>query len=174
MGRRSRGSGRRRVAGPHRVSPDRVLRDELDRSPRFSARSTPPSRSLRGDAFAGKCQIRVPDAALLEARSRIGGKRSELSKAVTSLRDEIKLAVQNGYADLSAVSDALLSKDIDAYLQLPAHHILDEFQSTGALDQTGAVCAFGTCIGFADALNELRPQVRFEGKDESICTSWPR
>ena len=109
--------------------------------------------------------IRVLDAALLEARRRIVSKGTELTQSFAKLRDDINLAVQNGYADLAGLSAALRSNAVDVYLQRPVLRILDELSATGSIGSTGAVRAIGTATGFLEAVEELRPQLGFAGKD---------
>jgi hypothetical protein len=120
---------------------------------------------LRDEARAGRYEIRLPDAALLEARRRIVSKGNHLSESFARLRDDINLAVKNGYADLTAFSTALQSNAVDLYLQRPVLRILEELGAAGSLGRTGAVRAIGTATGFLETVEELRPRVGFAGKD---------
>jgi predicted nucleic acid-binding protein len=117
------------------------------------------ARDLLERASRGECEIRLPYAALLEARLPIVTEGKRISEAFAHLRDELANAVQNGHSHFAVVAAALQGDEMGRYLLRPVLDTVDKVEVDPAVvvlrDQTVA----------CNAMGKLRPQLAFRGKD---------
>lgn len=112
------------------------------------------------DGRAKRCELRLPYAAILEAKKPLVEVAAQLSRTFAQIRDDIERAVQNGYADFAELAGALRSDVVDAYAQRRTLAIIDTLATDPAVQSFVHVPAF-----FA-VMEELRPICKLEGKDK--------
>src|SRR5271154_6469474 len=83
------------------------------------------ARELRERAGRGECDLRLPYAALLEARHPTTEESNRLNTAFAVVRDALSNAVQNGWSDFDAASAALGGDAMDRYLGREAPRIIE-------------------------------------------------
>lgn len=116
---------------------------------------------LRKAAAAGACRLRVPCAALLEARGRITGVGKEVEKDWVTLRDQINCAARQGENDLADIARALDDAKA-AFSKYAQRRVLDVLDEVASEPTVGWLAAPAPEIAL---LQELRPKIRFSGKD---------
>jgi hypothetical protein len=115
---------------------------------------------LRADAARGACRLRVPVAALMEARGPLDDVSRQVSRAFALLRDDLARAVQNGWPSLATLATTFQSsKDVDDYARRNAFAILQ------TLEQDPNIKLLDNVAESISVLHELRPKVRLQGKD---------
>jgi predicted nucleic acid-binding protein len=117
------------------------------------------ARLLREQAATGECDVRLPYAALLEARHAIAEEGNRLNAAFAQLRDELGNAVDNGESGFGPIKDSLRSDAMDRYLARSAHAIIEgllQDRSVRVLRNQEVVCS---------TMDSIRPVLRFRGKD---------
>lgn len=118
------------------------------------------ARRLLEDSANGRCEIRIPFAALLEAPHRMARKSQELTKAIADLKNMLAVAVQNGVSALGATIEALDAPDLEAYAR-NAPATTDETMRASA----ATVMPFEPTV--IDKMEALRGEVRHGGGDTS-------
>lgn len=117
------------------------------------------ARRLREDATKGNCSLRIPLAALLEARGTLSDVATQFSTSFISVRNALVTAYENGQIELSTVEQSLQANIIDKYAQRNVLSILTE------LENDRAVTIISDASASLNVLREIRAQVDFRGKD---------
>lgn len=107
----------------------------------------------------GDCSIRVPGAAVLEAKGALSDVSTQLSSSFAALRNDVLHAVENGLAEFTELSIALRSDVVDKYAQRNTLTILAELEADPAFQILEDVSAHVTVV------RELRARCRFEARD---------
>lgn len=115
---------------------------------------------LRDAAKQGKCVLKVPTAALLEAKNPLGYVGQELAKRFAQLRDDFAKATTNGWKDTGGNALAIgASNAINEYAARPPLSILDE------LEKDSSVTILSAVPTEIEVLHELRAKCDLRGKD---------
>jgi len=117
------------------------------------------SRELREAAQRGECQVRVPAAALLEARGTLSDVSNQLASSFATLRNDVMRAVENGLAEFTELATALRSDVVDTYAQRKTLSLLQE------LENDPAIHVLDDVQSSISVLRELRHKVRVGPKD---------
>ena len=107
----------------------------------------------------GECSVRVPAAAILEARGTLSDVSTQLSSSFAALRNDVLRAVENGLAQFSELSVALRSDVVDTYAQRNTLSLLDTLEADSSIRILDEVAAHITTV------RELRARLHFDAKD---------
>lgn len=114
---------------------------------------------LLEDAKAGKCEIRVPLAAMLEAQGTLPRIAKDFLGSITALRNDLLVAARNGLEGFSPVAQSLEAAALNQYHQRDLPTFLKELESEPS------VFVLGDVAGVIPVVHRLRSQVQFATKD---------
>lgn len=105
------------------------------------------------------CSVRVPAAAILEARGTLSDVSTQLSSSFAALRNDVARAAENGLTQFSPLALALQSDVVDTYAQRNTLSLLGTLEADLSIHVLEEVAAHITTV------RELRGRVHFAAKD---------
>jgi len=118
------------------------------------------ANSLLASAKRGECEIRIPHAALIEARYALDSESNRVQNLVTQISKELATAFRHGATDLDAAVNALKGTSTRSYLATkPDQHINTLKTATG-------VHLIHDAATEIDELEKIRDVVRLRGVDK--------